>query len=471
MGGLLSRLYVSGASGLPYLRSDNFNQGDIHKLVTVDTPHLGSPVANWLLNFFGQQSWLMQRIWEMGAQIAGYCYNCGAIHDLRQNNPLFANMAPAPVAAHVMVGNGGSGLIQGAILSSLAPPFGPILATVNQYGYLPQLFPVTLQNDLIVGRPSQQAGLAGTHVSVFGLASPNYGIHTTVTSELPNADRAIRLLNTPVTDATTWAAAFPALAGSTPEGQSEPLPPEPPHVDGITITEPAPNAVFTAGQPLTVSVMPINGFVPASVLFLVGGHFVLDEAAPFSASVPTDAATLGPVAVSALASNGKGVFALAPYFAVQSQTSAQLLSISLAPDPMFLFAYAPQDQLTAIGSFSDGVDRDVTGSVVFQALDPAVATVDAAGLVTGISVGSASVRATSGSISGETTVHVVSPRRPGDATLDGVVDADDLISVILAWGACPAPPAACPADVVPHPQGNGVVDTDDLIGVILGWGP
>jgi hypothetical protein len=53
-----------------------------------------------------------------------------------------------------------------------------------------------------------------------------------------------------------------------------------------------------------------------------------------------------------------------------------------------------------------------------------------------------------------------------DANGDGTVDVDDLIAVILEWGACPNPPAACDGDV----NDSGDVDVDDLIAVILGWG-
>jgi hypothetical protein len=53
-----------------------------------------------------------------------------------------------------------------------------------------------------------------------------------------------------------------------------------------------------------------------------------------------------------------------------------------------------------------------------------------------------------------------------DANGDGTVDVDDLIEVILEWGACPNPPAACDGDV----NDSGDVDVDDLIAVILGWG-
>ena len=53
---------------------------------------------------------------------------------------------------------------------------------------------------------------------------------------------------------------------------------------------------------------------------------------------------------------------------------------------------------------------------------------------------------------------------------NGIVNVDDLLSVINGWGPCPAPPASCPADIAPQPFGNGVVNVDDLLAVINGWG-
>jgi hypothetical protein len=59
---------------------------------------------------------------------------------------------------------------------------------------------------------------------------------------------------------------------------------------------------------------------------------------------------------------------------------------------------------------------------------------------------------------------------PGDVNSSGFVDVDDLVAVILGWGACPAPPTFCEADVAPPPAGDGEVDVDDLVAVILNWG-
>ncbi|MHC5002535.1 MAG: hypothetical protein ACYTJ0_05370 [Planctomycetota bacterium] len=56
------------------------------------------------------------------------------------------------------------------------------------------------------------------------------------------------------------------------------------------------------------------------------------------------------------------------------------------------------------------------------------------------------------------------PDIPGDVDGDGDVDVDDLVQVILNWGACPGSP--CVGDV----NEDGTVDVDDLVAVILNWG-
>jgi predicted outer membrane repeat protein len=54
----------------------------------------------------------------------------------------------------------------------------------------------------------------------------------------------------------------------------------------------------------------------------------------------------------------------------------------------------------------------------------------------------------------------------GDLTGDGVVNIDDLLALIAAWGPCPPPPEQCEADVV----ADGSVNIDDLLLVISHWG-
>lgn len=50
---------------------------------------------------------------------------------------------------------------------------------------------------------------------------------------------------------------------------------------------------------------------------------------------------------------------------------------------------------------------------------------------------------------------------PGDVDFNGAVDVNDLVQVVLAWGACDA----CPEDVTK----DGIVDVSDLVTLIVNW--
>jgi hypothetical protein len=61
------------------------------------------------------------------------------------------------------------------------------------------------------------------------------------------------------------------------------------------------------------------------------------------------------------------------------------------------------------------------------------------------------------------------PACPGDTNGDGVVNVDDLLTVINHWGICAPPPGPCAADIAP-PGGDGLVNVDDLLAVLNEWG-
>jgi|GEM_PF-2359712 len=54
---------------------------------------------------------------------------------------------------------------------------------------------------------------------------------------------------------------------------------------------------------------------------------------------------------------------------------------------------------------------------------------------------------------------------------NGVVNIDDLVAVLNAFGPCPSPPLVCTADITPGGGGNGVVNIDDLVAVLNAFGP
>ncbi len=86
-------------------------------------------------------------------------------------------------------------------------------------------------------------------------------------------------------------------------------------------------------------------------------------------------------------------------------TPAVLTSIMITP-PNPSIAKGTTVQLTATGTFSDGTTQDLTGSASWTSAPASLATVDPNGLVTGTGVGSVSVTATQGAVSGSGTVTI-----------------------------------------------------------------
>jgi len=54
---------------------------------------------------------------------------------------------------------------------------------------------------------------------------------------------------------------------------------------------------------------------------------------------------------------------------------------------------------------------------------------------------------------------------PEDVDGDGTVGFGDVLTVLAAWGECPAPPADCGADV----DASDAVDFADVLAVLAAW--
>jgi len=66
----------------------------------------------------------------------------------------------------------------------------------------------------------------------------------------------------------------------------------------------------------------------------------------------------------------------------------------------------------------------------------------------------------------------LNPPCPADITPaggNGVVNIDDLVAVLNAFGPCGVPPSSCDADITPL-GGDGVVNIDDLVAVLNAFG-
>lgn len=86
-------------------------------------------------------------------------------------------------------------------------------------------------------------------------------------------------------------------------------------------------------------------------------------------------------------------------------SSATLSSIKLTPIGTSISVGGTQ-QYTATGTYSDGTQRDATGSVTWSSSYTNVATISTGGLATGVAAGSTVITAKSGAISTLTTLTV-----------------------------------------------------------------
>lgn len=86
-------------------------------------------------------------------------------------------------------------------------------------------------------------------------------------------------------------------------------------------------------------------------------------------------------------------------------TNATLLSIAVTPtNPSVPLGLTKQ--FTATGTYSNGTTQDLTNAVVWNSSDATKATIDGGGLATTVAVGATTITATSGALSGTSTLTV-----------------------------------------------------------------
>ena len=86
-------------------------------------------------------------------------------------------------------------------------------------------------------------------------------------------------------------------------------------------------------------------------------------------------------------------------------TPPTLVSITVTPTNSSIAA-GQQQQFTATGNYTDGSHQSLTSTATWTSSATSVATIAAGGLATGVAAGSTVIQATSGSISGSTTLQI-----------------------------------------------------------------
>jgi pimeloyl-ACP methyl ester carboxylesterase len=391
MGGLLSRIYSQDAN---YRNRNNYFEGSINRLVTLNTPHTGSPFANFLVSTRGVPllGWGIAKVLGPERRV-----DLGAVDDLAQGSPALAAIGYTNVPAHAMVGVGGSDLVGGTVDALRFVPgyIGAVFRVASFFKNSTTLFD-NMQHDTVVGRQSQEGGMPGAATTVLGGLE---SIHTPfVTQSASYSNRLVQLLNTSVSDSAF--ARFPAVAtimSAPADGLAAALvAPAAVFSDTLRISSPPVGSVVRPGQSVRVTVVPPTGVTLTRVLFTGFGDAVVDESAPFEADLPVPATAIGPFAIGAVGADAADNYYTAPDVPVTAEPVATLTGVSIEPDEVFLFAPGEQRALTVLGSYSDGITRTLLPGPGLGALissNPELVSVSADGLLTAVNPGTATILA------------------------------------------------------------------------------
>lgn len=177
-------------------------------------------------------------------------------------------------------------------------------------------------------------------------------------------------------------------------------------------SSPPATAIELAISPQTASV-PLGTIVPfASSCTYSDGHVGSVTAYSTWSSSNTTVATIDALGRAHTLTQGTTTIT-AEYASLSVSTDLAVVAPVLAS-----IAITPQDpnvprgstqQLTALGTFTDGSTLDLTTTAIWSSNNAAVASVDAGGLVHANQIGSTSILASQGGISGSTSFTVVAP--------------------------------------------------------------
>ncbi|HET6818277.1 MAG TPA: Ig-like domain-containing protein [Mycobacteriales bacterium] len=222
---------------------------------------------------------------------------------------------------------------------------------------------------------------------------------------------------TDVTDLATWSSGTPSVATVDGHGLATSIA-QGTSVIGASYGGSADSATLTVNPPALRSVTVSPGAASVakgdSQTFSVTGHYSDGTSAPVTTGITWSVGTPSVASLtSAGVATGVGVGSSTVTATVGGSSDSATLTVTaaelrgIAIDQASPTVNKGQDvALTATGTYSDSTTRDVTASVSWASGNEAVATVDSAGSVHGVSEGQATITASANGLSGQVTVTV-----------------------------------------------------------------
>ena len=361
MGGCLAKNYGS--------------QDYIRRIVTVGTPHYGSPLADALLDL--DQS--MHYDLELFLNYFDRTMYGGAIQDLRTGLSLPGNKPGIPVMAI-----NGKADVEILPQSQNSNPLSVILRFFEDpVAFVHSSLFGTDTSDWVVSGNSQKGGLTGQNVrdvlGVWHLEEPG---NAEVISSI------IDFLNAPSDMVSIGSLSLKVEPRSEQKGiisqsAAAPMPAMAAGAETISITSPAAGTVFSPGDTVQVTV---NTPAEATrvLVALSEGSVVVDDTPPFEMDIPIPQQSFGVMTIAAMAWDANGVVGTTST-TVTITTAATVTTLKVWPDSVLYLNAGETIQFVVHGIFSDGIERDITTSergTTYNTTDSSVASIDTAGLLT-----------------------------------------------------------------------------------------
>ena len=189
MGGLLSRIWAGDST---YRSGENYNEGDINKLVTIDSPHFGAVLADLTIVFLATLRPTNRLALLRTARALGFALDEGAIDDLATFSSEIATLKATStnVPSHAIVGD----FMVEVDLDLTPGPLAKLFSLLKLFGFDTRVDVIPGRTDLVVSATSQAGGLVSPAASTFD------HVHTEATSNPNVEDQAVKILDSQLDD-------------------------------------------------------------------------------------------------------------------------------------------------------------------------------------------------------------------------------------------------------------------------------
>jgi pimeloyl-ACP methyl ester carboxylesterase len=457
MGGILTRI----ASNLPdYLAPNNFNKGYLRRLVTVDTPHYGSPSATFLLYYLGSFSNSKDLNWRLSLmRLFGKEPFKGAIDDLNPYtfagsfkqgaNPDLGSLAVPTLTVRSVVTSDGDDvdwfwenvmgtwwkrdlldknlLGRNPCLVDLSAIFQSEYSTYNAGLELADGASfINVWQTIFSGQPND--GSVAEESQIGGSSRVDYitGVsHVRAPHSQQVRNDIISALNDP-TEAAFDMGGLPAVRQVDLDSQKgwylqipscNPITPQarPKDSPQLSFSEPQVQVSVACGQGIQFSLKLDSTNEWSQILVFVGNTNVNSDpliltSPPFSGMVMCPSNLLGAASLIAIGQTTNGDFAMTSVPVVAGlPTGVSLLSMQIDPSAVFLDGPATVETIRVTGQFSDSITRDIgsTGAGTTYAIENTnLASIDGQGHVTALQQGSTWIDVVNGAASNRVALNV-----------------------------------------------------------------